>query len=126
MHAQQTLTPAFCMPGFYTVSAVSPSPARSISRADGCCSAYRRGQHILVLNGDHLPELQGGAPHATERVRQALCIPLSDVPALHRVYITTDRAPSTMLCITVSVGLSASLSPQAVQDITELCDTDLF
>ena len=31
--------------------------------------------HVFVLDAEHLAQLQGGSPHAAQRVGQALCVP---------------------------------------------------
>lgn len=43
---------------------------------------YLWRQHTFVLDGDHLPQLQGGSPHPAQRIRQPLGIPLCQVPVL--------------------------------------------
>ena len=40
---------------------------------------HLRRQDSLVLDGDHLAQLQGGPPHAAQGVRQPLCVALRQV-----------------------------------------------
>ncbi len=47
----------------------------------GARAAHLRRQHILVLDAEHLAELERGAAHAAQRVRQPLRVGLGQVPA---------------------------------------------
>ena len=37
--------------------------------------AHLGGHHVFVLDAEHLAQLQGGSPHAAQRVGQALRVP---------------------------------------------------